>query len=73
MDHHLKKEIIILKLDFEKAFDMVEHEIILKMFQAKGFFSKWTTWIKYVLSSITSQVLLNQVPSKPMKCKKGVR
>jgi retron-type reverse transcriptase len=35
--HQSKREIFIHKLDFEKAFDMVEHEVILPMFKFKGF------------------------------------
>jgi hypothetical protein len=42
---------ICAKLDFEKAFDLVEHEVILQMLQAKGFPSSWITWIKGILSS----------------------
>ena len=31
-----KKEMVIIKLDFGKAFDRVEHEAILKILQTKG-------------------------------------
>lgn len=39
--HHSKKEIVILKIDFEKAFDKIEHEVILQVLRHKGFSEKW--------------------------------
>jgi hypothetical protein len=71
--HSSKKEIFILKLDFEKAFDKVEHHVILKMMQSKGFSQRWLHWIFSILSSSTSQVLLNGVLGKIIHCKCGVR
>lgn len=55
---------------FEKAFDKIEHEVILNVLHHKGFSSKW---IRCILSSGTSSVLLNGIPGKPFKCKRGVR
>jgi hypothetical protein len=71
--HKSKKGLVILKLNFEKAFDMVEHELIIEVMKNNGFPEKWLHWIKGILSTSTSSVLLNRIPGKVFHCRRGVR
>jgi hypothetical protein len=43
------------------------------MLHAKGFPPKWFSWIKDLLSTATSSVLLNGTAGKDFKCTRGVR
>jgi hypothetical protein len=68
-----KKEMVILKLNFKMAFNRIEYEVIAKVMQHKGFGQKWNMWMKMIMESGTSSILLNGVPGKVFHCKRGVR
>jgi hypothetical protein len=71
--HKSRKELIILKLDFEKVFDIIEHQKMLQIIERKGFNPTCLHWMKSILNSSTSGVLLNGVPGKVFHHKRGVR
>jgi hypothetical protein len=64
---------VILKLDFQKAFNKIEHQFILKILEHKGFSPKWTSWIRNLLQSRSSSILLNGILGKRFTYKRGVR
>ena len=49
---------VVLKLDFEKAFDSIEHEAIFLMLGKLGFPEVFIVWIQSILQSGTSTVLV---------------
>jgi hypothetical protein len=64
---------VIIKIDFGKAFDNIEHHTILQILTCKGFPQPVIRMIKEVLSSRSSSVLVNGVPENIFACKRGVR
>jgi hypothetical protein len=71
--HHSRRQIIILKLDFTKAFDTIEYSTILHMMQHLGFSDKWLAWTQKILETTSTSILLNGVPGKNIDCNRGVR
>ena len=71
--HKSKKDIVLIKLDFEKAFDMVEYTAIMSMLRHLGFGDRFIAWARNILYTANTSIILNGVPGKNIKCKRGVR
>jgi hypothetical protein len=50
---------VVLKLDFEKAYDNISWEFLLKCSRVTGFNSTWCEWIEKILHNRTIAVKLN--------------
>jgi hypothetical protein len=64
---------VILKLDFEKAYDKVHWGFLLKCMRSKGFSERWCMWIKSVLQDGIVVVKLNEHIGSYFQSFKGVR
>ena len=63
----------MFKIDFEKAYDSVSWHFLDFVLQRKNFGSKWRSWIRGCLSSVSFSVLINGRPRGKFKGCKGLR
>jgi hypothetical protein len=69
-----KKQIgIVLKLDFEKAYDKVKWKFLFECLAARGFCPKRCRWIEHVVFGGTVNVKMNDLIGPYIKSHKGVR
>ena len=68
-----KRKIAVIKLDFEKAFDSIEHDALYLMLRHLGFPEVFIYWVKNVLETGTSALLVNGVPGRNFRWRRGVR
>ncbi|XP_022040184.1 uncharacterized protein LOC110942726 [Helianthus annuus] len=68
---NMGKRAFLLKLDFEKAYDNVNWGFLLSSLDNMGFPGRWCSWVKGILESAHSAVLVNGSPTFEFQCEKG--
>ena len=68
-----EKKGLIIKLDFQKAYDCLNWNYVLQMMRGFGFGDKWVEWIKECISTAKLSVLVNGAPTKEFSMQKGLR
>jgi len=68
-----KKDGLVLKLDFEKAYDKISWKFLFECLSQRGFPEKWCIWIKEVVTSGTLSVKVNDMVGPYFTSGKGVR
>ncbi|XP_040384518.1 uncharacterized protein LOC107305206 [Oryza brachyantha] len=71
--HKTRRPMLLFKLDITKAFDSVRWDYLLSLLQHQGFPQKWRDWISAILSTSTSQVLLNGISGERIQHGRGLR
>jgi len=68
-----KKSGVLLKLDFQKAYDTVDWDSLVLVLKEMGFERRWRDWIQQCVSSASISILINGAPSKPFRIGRGLR
>ena len=71
--HGARKKGIILKLDFEKAYDSLSWEFLLSMLGNFDFGARWIRWMKICNSTAMVSILINGAPTEEFQPQKGLR
>lgn len=68
-----KKDMVLFKVDFEKAYDSVSWNFLDYMMSRMGFNQLWRKWIRKCLQTASVSVLINKSPTKEFQVGKGLR
>jgi hypothetical protein len=67
------KECLILKVDFEKAYDSVDWKFLDYVLQRFGFGRKWRAWMRACVCGGNMSVLVNGSPTEEISIKRGLK
>jgi len=76
MVHWLKKHKragVLLKLDFQKAYDTIDWDSLEVVLAEMGFSQRWRIWIGACIKTATVSIIFNGAPCKPFKMGRGLR
>lgn len=65
--------LVVLNLDFEKAFDRVSHQYLFKVLHKMGFPQRFIAWVGLLYRDITSKFVVNGYLTKAVDINCGVR
>ncbi|CAJ2635167.1 unnamed protein product [Trifolium pratense] len=68
-----RRECLIFKVDFEKAYDSVEWGFLEYMLKRFGFGAKWIEWIRACVFAGNFSVLVNGSPTMEINIKRGLK
>ncbi|XP_039065107.1 uncharacterized protein LOC120210455 [Hibiscus syriacus] len=64
---------VVFKVDFSRAYDIVEWQIIQRLMKELGFGKRWCSWIAQCISTASISVLVNGSPTEEFSIAKGLR
>ena len=73
MSEVLNKEVFLVTIDIEKAFDSVNHHFLIAILEKIGFGTEFIEWIKVLLNNQESCVINGGKTSKYFKLERGTR
>ncbi|KAF5793118.1 putative RNA-directed DNA polymerase [Helianthus annuus] len=68
-----KRQAMLFKVDFEKAFDSLNWGFLESVLSQMGFPALWRKWVTGILSSARTSILVNGSPTLEFDIQKGVR
>ncbi|GAU10246.1 hypothetical protein TSUD_418780 [Trifolium subterraneum] len=69
----VKKECLIFKVDFEKAYDSADWGFLEYMLRRCGFCDKWVDWIRVCVFAGNLSVLVNGSPTSEINIQRGLK
>ncbi|XP_057719704.1 uncharacterized protein LOC130934132 [Arachis stenosperma] len=67
-----KNASVIIKLDFQKAYDRVKWCFVDTVLEKMGFGRTWRAWVRECVTSASISIMVNGLPSKPFKMERGL-
>lgn len=67
------EECLILKVDFEKAYDLVDWGFLVYMMRRVGFCAKWIEWMKAYVCGGSMSILVNGSPTGDINIQRGLK
>lgn len=64
---------LVLKLDFEKAFDTIDWDFLFHLLKKLNFDSQWISWLTIILKKTRTSILVNGVPTSEFSPSRGLR